>query len=91
MYWGNHFWGMHLFWWIFWVVLVAALVYWLVPTERTRPDSAVEVLRRSYAAGEIGEEDYRRRLAVLGEGGQRSLPADKRAKQKGEGHAAHAP
>ena len=30
-----------------------------------RPDSATQVLRERYARGEIGEEEYRRRLSTL--------------------------
>ena len=67
MYWGNHFWGMHMFWWIFWVVLVTSLAFWTWPTPAKRHDSALETLRRTYAAGEITEEEYRHRLAVLAE------------------------
>jgi putative membrane protein len=69
MYWGHHYWGMHVFWWIFWILVVIGLAYWLAywlrPAEPKRHDSAVETLRRSYAAGEISEEEYRHRLAVL--------------------------
>ena len=90
MYWGNHFWGMHVFWWLFWVALIVALVYWLGPLEPARRDTAIEALRRSYAAGEITEEEYRHRLEVLAEHGKPSRQADKRAKQAGGGHAAHA-
>ena len=67
MYWGNHFWGMHMFWWIFWFALVASLSFWAWPTPAKRRDSALETLRRTYAAGQITEEEYRRRLAVLTE------------------------
>lgn len=65
MYWGNHYWGMHMFWWIFWLALVSSLVFWSWPTPTKRRDSALETLRRTYAAGEISEEEYRHRLAVL--------------------------
>ncbi len=67
MYWGHHYWGMHAFWWIFWVAVVVALLFWIRPTEPKRRDTALETLRRSYAAGEISEEEYRRRPAVLTE------------------------
>jgi len=46
---------------------VVALLFWIRPTEPKRRDSALETLRRSYAAGEISEEEYRHRLAVLTE------------------------
>jgi len=71
MYWGHHYWGMHVFWWIFWVALTAALVVWIWPRLRhgapAHEDDATEVLRRRYAAGEVSDEEFRHRLAVLEE------------------------
>jgi putative membrane protein len=75
MYWGNHFWGMHMFWWIFWVALVASMAFWAWPTQTKRRDSALETLRRRYAAGEITEAEYRGSLAVLAEPNQADWPS----------------
>jgi putative membrane protein len=57
------------------VVLVAVLgSVWLtrrlrqdaaVSTVTTEPDNARELLRRRYAAGEIDDEEYERRLSAL--------------------------
>jgi putative membrane protein len=68
MYWSNHYWGMHMFWWIFWLVVVSTLLFWAWPAPAKRRGSAIEELRRTYAAGAISEEEYRHRLAVLTEG-----------------------
>ena len=65
---GHHFWGMHLFWWLFWIVVVAALLLW--PWQGRR-ETAIEMLRRRYAAGEITDEEYRQRLGVLDSGASR--------------------
>ena len=72
MYWGYHYWGMHLFWWFFWLVLVVLLVStgWPRSFTSTR-DRAIDTLRNRYAAGEIDEAEYRARLAVL-DGAKRS-------------------
>ncbi len=67
MYWGHHFWGMHVFWWAFWMILVFVLLFYAWPTQIRRRDSAIEELRRAYASGQISEEEYRHRLAVLRE------------------------
>jgi len=67
MYWGHHYWGMHVFWWFFWILVVIGIMYWLRPIEIKRRDTAIETLRRSYAAGSITEEEYRHRLEVLTE------------------------
>lgn len=80
MYWGYHYWGMHLFWWLFWIGIVVLLVATGWPRARTSArDPALDALRTRYAAGEIDEEDYQERLLVLT--GSRPGPArrDRRA------------
>jgi len=72
-------WGDGAGWWamglgmVVWVILLAlaiGLVVWLInrgngrrPGERG--DSAEEILRRRFAAGEIDADEYERRLSVL--------------------------
>jgi len=64
------FWGMHFGWWIFWIVVIIALV-WLLSQRRTgalpppRKESPLELLQRRYAAGEISTEEYEERRARL--------------------------
>lgn len=70
MYWGYHYWGMHLFWWFFWLAIVVLLLATGWPRSRmiardTGRDAALDALRMRYAAGEIDEEEYQERLAVL--------------------------
>jgi len=70
MYWGYHYWGMHLFWWFFWLAIVALLLATGWPRSQTvrrdaGRDAAIDALRTRYAAGEIDEEEYRERLEVL--------------------------
>ena len=62
---SHHFWGMHPFWWLFWIIVLAALLMWGSPLRRS--DSPLELLRRRYAAGEISDEEYRHRVALLTE------------------------
>ena len=35
MYWGYHYWGMHLFWWLFWLAIVVLLLATGWPRSRT--------------------------------------------------------
>jgi putative membrane protein len=58
--------------WIALIVLVVVLVVRLVGNTGSRPptgpppaETAEELLRRRFAAGEIDEDEYRRRLEVL--------------------------
>jgi putative membrane protein len=62
--WG--FWGMHLFWWLFWIVLLVAFFSLVTPVPRRRVrETPLEVLQRRYAAGEISTEEYEERKARL--------------------------
>jgi putative membrane protein len=72
MYWNYYYWGMHLFWWIFWVALVVVLASTGWPRSLgSAQDRAIEALRTRYAAGEIDEAEYHERMAVLGGGTRR--------------------
>ena len=62
MYW---FWGMNMFWWIFWIALLVVIFAWMRPRASIRQDAAIEVLREKFAAGEITDEQYVHRLEVL--------------------------
>ncbi len=73
---GGLFMGMHWLWWGFWVVLFAVLglAFWRLASDRaqtgrsvTEEEQAEEALRRRFANGEIGEEEFARRLKVLRE------------------------
>lgn len=62
------FWGMHLFWWLFWIVIIVALVLPITPVSRgRRRETPLEVLQRRYAAGEVSTEEYEKRKAKLNE------------------------
>lgn len=68
MYYGEMM-GMHGLWWIFWMVVVIALLFWGrsdFSTRRERPrETPHEVLRRRLANSEISTEEYEQRKAVL--------------------------
>jgi len=57
---GYHLLGMHLIWWFFW----GSLVFWVfatpyyVPGQQKKRGSALDVLQRRYASGEIKSEEY---------------------------------
>ena len=66
MYYGYHFWGMHLIWWFIWIILL----FWVffTPYEipgRRRRDNALEILQRRFASGEITKEEYEERKAII--------------------------
>lgn len=63
--WG--FWGMHFFWWLFWIAGIVALFSLFVPVPRSQrhQTTPLEILQRRYAAGDITSEEYEERKAKL--------------------------
>lgn len=66
---GSYMIGMHWFWWMFWIVLVAVifLSLWSAPARRGKAprETPHEVLRRRLATGEITTQEYEERKALL--------------------------
>ncbi len=62
--WG--FMGMHVLWWLFWIVLIVVAFFFFTPVPRSRPrETPLELLQKRYAAGEISSEEYEERKARL--------------------------
>jgi putative membrane protein len=64
---GYHAWGMHLIWWIIWIVLL----FWIfatpypIPGQRFTKATALEILQKRFASGQIGQEEYKERKKLL--------------------------
>lgn len=70
MYWYNsQFFGMHFFWWMFWIAIMIALFSWAPPvprrTARLYREGPLGILQRRYAAGELTTEEYEERKARI--------------------------
>ncbi|HWJ20424.1 MAG TPA: SHOCT domain-containing protein [Geobacterales bacterium] len=70
MYWYQwNFFGMHFFWWMFWIVLIIIVFGWATPVPRRRVrlyrEDALSILQRRYAAGEITTAEYDERKARI--------------------------
>ena len=64
--WG--FLGMHLFWWLFWVLIIIGLMSLFTPVPKQQAKqrgTALDLLQRRYATGEISTEEYEQRRTVL--------------------------
>ena len=63
---GTWFWGMHFFWWVFWIALIVLFFSLLrpVPRRRTR-ETPLQILQRRYASGDISTEEYEERKSRL--------------------------
>ena len=63
---GGLFWGMHMIWWLFWIVLFVGFFSYATPVPRRRVrGTPLEVLQRRYAAGEVSTSEYEERKAKL--------------------------
>ncbi len=55
-----HFWGMHFLWWFIW----ASFIFWVfatpynIPGQRLKKDTPLDMLKKRFALGEIGKEEY---------------------------------
>lgn len=67
MYDGYHFVGMHFFWWILWILIfvwIFATPY-KIPGRRFKKDTALEILNKRLASGEIESKEYEELKKVL--------------------------
>ena len=65
---GMGFFGMHAFWWLFWIALVVAIFALArgdAEKQKRKRETPLELLQRRYAAGEISSEEYAERKAKL--------------------------
>jgi putative membrane protein len=66
---GNYMGGMHGLWWIFWLLIIGAVVYtgWGRPDEQHRRarETPLQVLQRRLASGELSTDEYEKRKALL--------------------------
>jgi putative membrane protein len=64
---GYHFWGMHLVWWFFWVLML----FWIfatpydIPGQRRRSSSPLDILKSRLASGDISKEEYYEKKSIL--------------------------
>jgi putative membrane protein len=64
---GYHYWGMHLFWWCVWGVVLIWIfaVPYNIPGQRVKKESPIEILKRRLASGEISNEEYIEKRKIL--------------------------
>ncbi len=67
MYEGYHYGGMHLIWWVLWMILI----FWIfatpyhIPGQRSKKDSPLDILKKRFAIGEINEEEYQKKKKLI--------------------------
>jgi putative membrane protein len=67
MFYDQYYWGMHFFWWFAWIMLLIWIfaVPYDIPGQRKRKDSALDILQKRFAAGEITTDDYNHKREIL--------------------------
>jgi putative membrane protein len=67
----SYWFGMHAYWWIFWVVLWMLFFSFLMPVRRRNwagyrdMQTPLQLLQKRYAAGELTSEEYEERRTTL--------------------------
>lgn len=65
---GYHFWGMHLIWWVIWLLFITWVFLTFTRYGREKDqDSSYDILRQRFAKGEITREQYLEDKKVLEE------------------------
>lgn len=61
------YWGMHMFWWVIWLLFVIWIFAtpWKIPGDRRKKETPLDILQKRYAAGEINKEEYEERKKTL--------------------------
>lgn len=63
----GHFGGMHLIWWILWLIFI----FWIfaipydIPGQRKKKETPLDILKKRYAAGEINKTEYEEMKKIL--------------------------
>jgi len=61
--------GMHLFWWVLWFLLL----FWIfvlpyrIPGQKSNKETALDILKKRLAAGEISNEEYLKKKSLMKE------------------------
>jgi len=64
---GYYFWGMHLFWWFVWIMLLIWIfaIPYNIPGQRLKRDSPLDILKKRFASGEIDLKEYQEKKELL--------------------------
>ena len=62
-----YFGGMHLFWWIIWILLIVWIFAtpYNLPGQRMKKDTPLEILKKRFASGIISKEEYLEKKKIL--------------------------
>ncbi|EAQ49990.1 MULTISPECIES: SHOCT domain-containing protein [Flavobacteriaceae] len=63
----GHFGGMHLIWWIIWIILLAWIFFIPtdIPYQKTKKEDPLDILKKRFAEGFITKEEYEESKKIL--------------------------
>jgi len=63
----GHFGGMHLIWWIIWIILIAWIFFIPanIPFQKSKKESPLDILKKRFALGEISKEELEESKNIL--------------------------
>jgi putative membrane protein len=67
MFYNNYYWGMHFFWWVLWIGMLAWIfvIPYDIPYQRRRKDSPLDILQKRFASGEISANEYNQKRKII--------------------------
>ncbi len=67
MFYESNYWGMDFIWWIVWILLLIwiFLVPYNIPGQRKPKESPLDILKRRFASGQIGKDEYEQSKKTL--------------------------
>lgn len=66
-YYDGNFGGMHLIWWIIWIVFLAWIFFVPadIPYRKSKKENPLEILKKRFAKGEISKEEFEESKKIL--------------------------
>ncbi|GGK18704.1 hypothetical protein GCM10007962_11110 [Yeosuana aromativorans] len=63
----GHFGGMHLIWWIIWMVFIVWIFFVPadIPYQKSKKESPLDILKKRFAKGEISKEEFEESKKIL--------------------------
>jgi len=63
----GHFGGMHLIWWVIWIIVLVWIIF--IPTNtpfyKIKTESPLDILKKRFAKGEISKEEFEEMKKIL--------------------------
>lgn len=66
-YYEGSFWGMHLIWWIIWIILIAWIFFIPanIPYQKSKKENPLDILKTRFAKGELSKEEFEESKKIL--------------------------